>query len=130
MRRDGALVRVSAGHETIDVDFGDGPTPAVAIPWGDVFTAHVTTGIPNIAVYTAVPPLTRALLRATRWLGPVLATAAVQRRRGTRARDDHGPSAGARLAGRSRLWGGARDAEGRVVTSVLVAPRAYELTRR
>jgi short subunit dehydrogenase-like uncharacterized protein len=129
LRRDGALVRVPVAHPTIKVDFGDGPVAVVAIPWGDVFTAHITTGIPNIEVYVAVPRLTRVMLRATRFLGPVLATTPVQRllRAGARA-GRPGPSASQRLTGQSRLWGEARDAAGRSVVSRLLTPEPYGLT--
>lgn len=129
VRREGALVRVPAAHETIEVDFGDGPVAAVAIPWGDVFTAYVTTGIPNIEVFVAVPRLARSLLRATRVLGPVLASAPVRRLLAAGARAGRpGPSASQRLARRSRLWGEARDDAGRAVVSRLETPEPYELT--
>jgi len=129
VRRDGALVGVPLAHRTIEVNFGDGPVAAVAIPWGDVFTAHVTTGIPNIEVYTAVPRLTRALLRASRFVAPALATAPAQRFLAARVRAGRrGPSASQRLAGRSRLWGEARDEAGRSVVSRLETPEPYELT--
>jgi short subunit dehydrogenase-like uncharacterized protein len=129
VRRDGALTRVPFAHETIRVDFGDGPVAAVAIPWGDVFTAYVTTGIPNIEVYVAVPPLTRTALRAARFLGPVLAAAPVRRFLAARVRAGAaGPSAEQRREGRSRLWGEARDGTGRVATARLMTPEPYELT--
>lgn len=129
VRRDGALVRVPVAHATIDVDLGDGPVTAVSIPWGDVFTAHVTTGIPNIEVYVAVPWLTRTMLRAARLLGPVLANESLRRFVSARVRArSAGPSESRRLAGQSRLWGEARDDAGHQVVSRLQTPDAYELT--
>lgn len=38
------------------IDFGDGPVEASMITWGDVFTAYVSTGVPNIADYTVMSP--------------------------------------------------------------------------
>jgi short subunit dehydrogenase-like uncharacterized protein len=129
VRRDGALVHVPLAHRTIEVDFGDGAVAAVAIPWGDVFTAHVTTGVPNIEVYLATSLLTRTTLRASRVLGPLLATAPVQRFLERRVRaGSPGPSASQRRAGRSLLWGEACDDAGRVVVSRLQMPEPYELT--
>jgi short subunit dehydrogenase-like uncharacterized protein len=129
VRRDGALVRVPAAHASITVDLGDGPTVAVSIPWGDVFTAHVTTGIANIEVYVAVPWLTRTALRATRHLGPLLTSPTVLRFVRARVRSGGaGPSESRRRAGESRLWGEARDAAGRRVVTRLQAPDAYDLT--
>jgi len=129
VRRDGALVPVPLAHRTIDVDFGDGAVTSVAIPWGDVFTAYVTTGIPNIEVYLATSLLTRTTLRASRMLGPLLATAPVRRFLKGRVRaGSPGPSESQRLTGRSRLWGEAGDDAGHVVVSRLQTPEPYELT--
>jgi short subunit dehydrogenase-like uncharacterized protein len=129
VRRAGVLTRVPAAHQTIEVDLGDGPVKAVAIPWGDVFTAGVTTGIPNIEVYAAVPALTRALVRATRLVGPILASAPVKRllEAGVRA-GSRGPSESTRRAAHSLLWAEARDGDGRSVVSRMRTPEAYELT--
>ena len=127
--RDGVLTRVPLAHATIEVDLGDGPVAAVSIPWGDVFTAHVTTGIPNIEVYAAVPWLTRTMLRAARLLGPALASASLRRFVSGRVRArSPGPSASRRRAGRSRLWGEVRDGAGHAAISRLETPDAYDLT--
>jgi len=129
VRRDGVLVRVPVAHATIDVDLGDGPVTAVSIPWGDVFTAHVTTGIPNIEVYVVVPWLTRTMLRGARFLGPALANEPLRRFVSARVRAGRaGPSERRRRTGQSRLWGEARDDAGRRVVSRLQTPDAYELT--
>jgi short subunit dehydrogenase-like uncharacterized protein len=130
VRKGGVLTRVPAGHRTIDVDFGQGPTRAIAIPWGDVFTATVTTGIPDVEVYIAVPLATRVMLRLTRVVGPLLASAPAQRWLSSRVRSRAaGPSAQARLRHVNRLWGQAGDRQGREVVSRLVTPEGYELTR-
>jgi short subunit dehydrogenase-like uncharacterized protein len=130
VRKDGRLTRVPAGHRTISVDFGAGPVKAIAIPWGDVFTAHVTTGIPNIEVFIAVPARARWALRATRLLGGVLATAPVQRYLKARVQARKaGPSEKTRRTGRSLLWGQAWDAAGARVTTRLETAEGYELTR-
>jgi short subunit dehydrogenase-like uncharacterized protein len=130
VRRDGELTPVPSGHRTITVDFGRGPRKAIAIPWGDVFTAHLTTGIPNIEVFVAAPAAMRTVLRLTRVLGPILATAPLQRLLKARIRAGAaGPTAEQRQQGRSLLWGEARDPAGLVVVSRLQTPEAYELTR-
>jgi short subunit dehydrogenase-like uncharacterized protein len=130
IRKDGVLTPVPAGHRTITVDFGRGPRKAIAIPWGDVFTAHVTTEIPNVEVYIAVPANVRIGLRLTRFLGPVLRTKGVQRFLGRRAQGGPaGPTAGERSQRNSLLWGEARDASGAAVVSRMETPEGYELTR-
>jgi short subunit dehydrogenase-like uncharacterized protein len=94
-----------------------------------VFTATVTTGIPNVEVYIAVPMSARVMLRSTRVLGRLLATAPVQRFLAGRARAGApGPSEEERRRRRIRLWGEARDGQTRAVAR-LTTPEGYELTR-
>ncbi len=129
VRRQGLLTAVPAAHRTINVDFGAGPVKAIAIPWGDVFTAYVTTGIPDIEVFVVLPALARVALRSTRVLGPVLTTAPVRRWLQARVRAGAaGPSAQERESGRTRLWAEARDQAGKTVVSLLDAPEGYQLT--
>jgi short subunit dehydrogenase-like uncharacterized protein len=130
VRRGGALTPVPAGHRTRRVDFGDGPVTVIAIPWGDVFTATETTGIPEVEVYIAVPFGLRLLLRGTRLLGPLLRAPGTRRLLERRVRAGAaGPSAEERQRGRCRLWGEAGDGPGRPVVSTMVTPDGYELTR-
>ena len=130
IRRDGALASVPVGHRTINVDFGRGAVKAIAIPWGDVFTAHVTTGIPNIEVYIAVPASTRLALRATRLLRPVMAAPSVQRFLRSRIQAGApGPDEQQRQTTRMRLWGEVRDAQGGVASARMQTSNGYELTR-
>jgi short subunit dehydrogenase-like uncharacterized protein len=130
IRRDGKLTPVPAGWRTRVVDLGEGPKTVISLPWGDVATAFHTTGIPNIEVYFAGPAHLRLGLKATRFLGPLLATAPVQRL--LKARIKAGPAGpNERHRGRSeaRLWAEARDDQGRSATARLRTPEAYELTR-
>ena len=129
IRSAGTLKRVPSGWRTRLVDFGDGPTHAITVPWGDVATAYYTTNIPNIEVYIAVPMAIRVGLRLTRWAGPLLATSPVQRLLKRRvARGARGPTAEARSAAASHLWAEARDDAGQVARSRLQTAEAYELT--
>jgi short subunit dehydrogenase-like uncharacterized protein len=129
VRRDGRLVRVPAAWRTRSIDFGDGPEKAVSIPWGDVASAYHTTGIGNVEVYVAVPVAVRMATRATRYLGPLLATRPVRRFLTARVRrGPPGPTAEQRTQGESRLWAEARDAAGGVACARLRTPEPYELT--
>ena len=71
VRRNGRLTDVPFAWKTREVDFGHGPRPCVAIPWGDVSTAYYSTNIPNIEVYMAISALSNWFLGApifVRWL--------------------------------------------------------------
>jgi len=51
----------------------------VAIAWGDLATAYISTGIPNIETYASMPPAAAIAGRALNWARPVLASAPVQK---------------------------------------------------
>src|SRR6478672_7492880 len=74
IRKGGKITRVPAAWKTREIDFGDVTKNAVTIPWGDVATAYYSTGILNIEVYTVVPPSNLKMLKASRYLGWLLAT--------------------------------------------------------
>jgi short subunit dehydrogenase-like uncharacterized protein len=129
VRRGGALVPVPVAARRRAIDFGDGPRPAVTIPWGDVSTAWHSTGIPDVEVYMAAPLGLRALLRASRFLGAVIGSDAVRRFLASRVRAGApGPSEEERRRGRAFAWGEAEDDAGRRVASRLAMPDGYTLT--
>lgn len=128
-RIDGKLVRVPLAWKTRRFDRDGQPRFAMTIPWGDVFTAYVSTGIPDIEVYMGVPPATAARLRRIRWLGPLLGSAPVQRwLKGQVLRRVRGPDASTRESSNGRIWGEVRSAEGREVRAQLRTPNGYTLT--
>jgi short subunit dehydrogenase-like uncharacterized protein len=129
VRRNGQIVRVPAAWKTRDIDFGQGPTPAVTIPWGDVATAYHSTGIPDIEVYAALPALLRRALRASRYLGRLSRLPWVRefQRRRIRQRPA-GPGARELAQGRSQVWGMVEDDQGRSAVSRLSGPNGYALT--
>jgi short subunit dehydrogenase-like uncharacterized protein len=102
---------------------------AVSIPWGDVYTAYLSTGIPNIEVYMAVPPATVKRLRRLRLLGPLLGLKPVQAllKRGVERRV-RGPSDDSRERTATWVWGEATNAAGQRVARRLRTPNGYTLT--
>lgn len=129
VRRGGKLQAVPSAWLTRDIDFGSGPVSTMTIPWGDVATAWVSTGIPDIEVFMAMPRPVIMGTKLTRHMGWLLGSAPVQRaiKRAIDARPA-GPDASQRAQGGVRLWGEARNAAGRVVTSRLRTPDGYALT--
>jgi short subunit dehydrogenase-like uncharacterized protein len=129
IRRNGILEPVPAAWRTRPVDFGSGPVDVTTIPWGDVSTAYHSTGVGNIEVYTAMPGIARGIVRATRYLGWLLAAPpihaallAIVRSRAP------GPSDATRAREVSRLWGEATDRAGRRVVARMTTPQSYALT--
>ena len=129
VRAHGKIISIPLASRVREIDFGEGPRTAVAIPWGDVSTAYYTTAIPNIEVYVPVSPrAVRRLRRLYRWrallgLAPVRAWL---RRRVDRA--PPGPSAEQRERTPVLLWGEGRNGRGRTVVGRLRVANGYTTT--
>ena len=127
IRKDGKITSVPAAWKTREIDFGEVTKTGVTIPWGDVSTAFYSTGIPNIEVFTIVPPSNLKMMKMSRYLGWLLATGPVQSYLQKKI-PAGGPSDAEREKGRTLLWGEASDGEGNKVESRLQGPEGYTLT--
>ena len=127
VRRGGEIVRVPSAHKTREIDFGEFRKTGVTIPWGDVATAYYSTGIPNIEVFTVVPPSNIKLLKLSRYLGWLLATGPVQSILQKQI-PPGGPSDEERGKGRTYLWGEASDDQGNRVEARQQGMEGYTMT--
>ena len=129
VRRDGELVEVPLAWKSRTIPFAHADRSAMTIPWGDVYTAFISTGIPDIEVYMAVPPATISKMKHMRWFKPLLGLGFVQsflkKQVGNRIR---GPSDAMREKARSELWGEVTSADGRTISATMTAPNGYDLT--
>jgi short subunit dehydrogenase-like uncharacterized protein len=129
IRKDGRIVPVSVAWDAREIDFGGRRRWAMTIPWGDVSTAYHSTGIPNIRVYSGTPP---AAIRRMKRMAPLLPLAGwgpVKRlAKKWVEKKVTGPSEQMRETGRVYLWGEAKDAAGRKVTSTIETPEGYRFT--
>jgi saccharopine dehydrogenase (NAD+, L-lysine-forming) len=129
-RVDGRLVPTPFGHPRRTVPFPSRPRDVGAITWGDLVTAHHTTGIPNITVYGPVPlrggvarRAATAVVQRVLGYGPARSLAARMVRRRI-----SGPTAQTRAATVVEVWGEVRDAAGQTRSATLTGPNAYDLT--
>ena len=129
VRIDGRLRRVPLAWKTRTFMRDGQARAAMTIPWGDVYTAHLSTGIDNIEVYMAVTPAAITRMLRLRRLGPLLGTPPVQwlLKRAV-ARSVRGPSEARRASTLAHVWGEVRDRDGREVARHLVVPNGYTLT--
>jgi short subunit dehydrogenase-like uncharacterized protein len=129
IRQDGELVRVPLAYKSRSIPFAHGEHTAVTIPWGDVYTAWVSTGVGNIEVYMSMPAARIRHLRRMRWGQPLLGMSVVQnwlqRRIGKSVR---GPSSARRENTNCQLWGEARSSDGRSVAATMTTPNGYDVT--
>ncbi|MBK8988916.1 MAG: saccharopine dehydrogenase NADP-binding domain-containing protein [Chloroflexi bacterium] len=129
VRRDGRLVSQPLGAGSKQVTFSNGRTRQITpIPWGDLATAQLSTGIANVTAYMAmslprgagvVTPLAARLLK----IG-LARRAARQLVRWT----FDGPDEALRQRARSYIWACASDAAGNKREAWLETLEAYRLT--
>ncbi len=94
-------------------------------------TSGVSTDVPNVTAYIAVPLLVQSLLRASRHVQGILTWPPLKqllKRLVEQGRP--GPSAEERQQGRTVVWASARGSEGGVTTARLHGPEAYTFTAR
>lgn len=129
VRRNGELVDVPLAWKVREFERDGKQRSAMTIPWGDVYTAFVSTGIPNIETYMVVSPKTIARTRWLRYAQPFLRFDAVLRFLEERAvHRARGPDAERRAATGCYIWGEARNAAGREEKLALTTPNGYTLT--
>ena len=129
VRRGGALVPVPLAFKTRTFLRGEKPRLTMTIPWGDVFTAYITTGIPDIEVYMAASPSSIAFARRLNWLRPLLGFTAVKRFIEARiAASTRPPSAERRAQTNCYIWGEATTRDGRSARMEVETPNGYAFT--
>lgn len=130
-RIDGKLTPVPAAWKFEAIPFSMGKRTAMTIPWGDVSTAHFTTGIPNIEVFMAQPPAMIRAAKLSRYFGKLLGLAPVQSMLAKRIeRTVKGPTEQMRQTGKSYLWGKVTDNAGKTVEATLDTLEGYHLTMK
>jgi short subunit dehydrogenase-like uncharacterized protein len=128
-RIDGKLCKVPLAWKVRFFERDGEQRLGMTIPWGDVYTSFVSTGIPNVEVYMAVPPATVKRLRKLRWLGPFLGSAPVQKLlKAQVAKKVRGPSPDTRGRTGCTIWGEVANALGQQQRLRMITPNGYELT--
>lgn len=129
VRRDGLLTDVVPGTLRRTFDYGAGARESLHVSWGDIVTAHYTTGVPDVTVYFDATPSLRGMLAASRHLGWALRTPPAQAWMKAHAVYlPEGPSPAERAAARMTIVAEAEDAAGRRASARLHTPEAYTLT--
>ncbi|GIX39962.1 MAG: membrane protein [Silanimonas sp.] len=125
----GKMTTVPLAWKSRTFDRDGEPRSAMTIPWGDVYTAYLSTGIPDIEVYMAVPPAVIGRVRRLRLIRPLLGLGPVQRFMKARIEKTvQGPSEARRGKTDTLVWGEVRNAAGQEVKRQLRTPNGYDLT--
>jgi short subunit dehydrogenase-like uncharacterized protein len=130
IRRDDQLVQCPFGHGSERVRFADRERMVYPITWGDLTTAHQSTGIGNIRAYLAYPGRVGSLMR---WVGPfsmrVFAIGVVRRAAQKLAEKIiHGPDEHTRRTARCQIWAWAANEMGNETQAWLETAEAYHYT--
>jgi len=129
VRKDGRIVTVPLAHKTRRIDFGDGETLAMTIPWGDVSTAFYTTRIPNIEVYTSASPVLVIAARIANHIRLLLGADLVQRcLKYVIDKILKGPSGKTREVTPAYVWGEVANEAGEVKRARITTANGYSLT--
>jgi len=129
VRQDGKLKWVPLAWKTREIPFSHGKRLAVTIPWGDVFTAFISTGVPDITVYMSAPPSSILQMKRLRMIKPLLSMQWVQNLMKRRVEKSvTGPEVHEREHSQMHLWGEVRTADGRSVSATMTTPNGYDVT--
>lgn len=131
VRKDGKLVPEPIGKRGMWIDFPAEKQRAfmMSIPWGDISTAYVSTGIPNIETYTGISKATWIFLKAQGLFNWLLRTSLVHRIiRNIINSKSPGPGDQKRDKAVSLVWGRVSNSQGKSLTARMRCPEAYSLT--
>jgi short subunit dehydrogenase-like uncharacterized protein len=128
-RVDGHLKRVPLGWKDRTFTRDGKQRTAMTIPWGDLYTAFVSTGIRNIETYMVVSPKTIANARRMRMFQPFLKMGVVQNYLKRKIeRSNRGPSDERRRDNGCYVWGEVTDGSGNHAKLSIAGPNGYDLT--
>ncbi len=130
VRRDGRIVDEPIGKRLRQVRFPDGRKHCIGLPFADLYTAHVTTGIPDITTYVAQDFLaTRFMKYSAPLMRKVFANERLRRRLQDEIRKRvAGPDAATRHRDRTYTWALARNRRGEVREAWLETLEGYTFT--
>ncbi|MCC5931916.1 MAG: saccharopine dehydrogenase NADP-binding domain-containing protein [Cyclobacteriaceae bacterium] len=129
VRMDGKLVPKPTGHKGKWIDFGTKKRFCMTIPWGDLSTAHHTTGIPNIETYTGVSQKVYRFMKFQSLLNPLLRSRLVKKYLKKRIDQKvYGPSRDENEKGKTFVWGKVSNEAGKTLEAHFTGPEAYLLT--
>lgn len=128
-RRGGKLIRAPLLENFMDFEADGRDVRMYTIPWGDLVTAYVSTGIPDIAVYI---PVDAGAVRAAQFTGPVLGLLKIPPvaalAQGLVKRFVKGPDESYRSKHRSYVWAEAENDHGGRASVCIETLEGYDFT--
>jgi short subunit dehydrogenase-like uncharacterized protein len=129
VRENGVITPKPAGFKGKGINFGKTTQFTMTIPWGDVSTAHHTTGIPNIETYVGVPKSAYFFMKFQFLFNPILRSNFVKNHLQKYVDSKvTGPTESQQQKGKSLIYGKVTNASGKIVEARLETPEGYKLT--
>lgn len=129
VRKNGKIIRQPLGEKGMWIDFGVKKLFVMSIPWGDISTAYVTTGIPDIETYTGISKKVYSALKLQPMFNWLLRTKFVRRYIKNKINSrPPGPNDEQRSKATSLVWGQVTNTEGKTATARLSGPDGYTFT--
>jgi short subunit dehydrogenase-like uncharacterized protein len=129
VRENGVITPKPAGFKGKDVNFGEITQFTMTIPWGDVSTAHHTTGIPNIETYVGVPKSAYFFMKFQFLFNPILRSNFIKNLLQNYVDGKvTGPTESQQQTGKSLIYGKVTNASGKSIEARLETPEGYKLT--
>ncbi|MEI7581475.1 saccharopine dehydrogenase NADP-binding domain-containing protein [Runella sp.] len=128
-RENDKIVPKPIGSKGKMIDFGQLKHFTMTIPWGDVSTAHHTTGIPNIETYVGAPRFAYFFMKLQFLFNPILRSSFIKKKLQNYVdKKITGPTESQSQKGKSFIWGKVTNTEGKTVEGRLITPEGYKLT--
>jgi short subunit dehydrogenase-like uncharacterized protein len=128
-RKNGKIVPTPLGENGMYVDFGKKQLFVMSIPWGDISTAHHTTGIQNIETFYTVKPSVFKWMKFQKYFNWLLRLDLI--RNIVKKKIDQrpaGPNEKMRKEGISLVWGKGTNDNGESKIIRLQGPEGYTFT--
>ncbi|MFY7840688.1 MAG: saccharopine dehydrogenase family protein [Lacibacter sp.] len=123
------LVQKPLGHKSMWLDVDGQKRFVMSLQWGDISTAHHTTGIPNIEVFTGMKPTVYRLLKFQFLFNWLLRTAFIRKRFQQKIdAAPAGPTDEQRSKSKTFVWGKVWNAKGEERTASLQCGNGYSVT--
>ncbi|WBU62974.1 saccharopine dehydrogenase family protein [Paracoccus aerodenitrificans] len=130
IRRDHELKPVGNAYRLRRIPFPSDTLWTATLPWGDVYTSGISTGVPNGMVYAALPLPAGILTKLTSPIRSLFGKPFVKSRLEKLIRKNFsgGPDDQARAEERTEFWGEAIAPGGKRLEMHFSAPNVYSLT--
>lgn len=129
VRENGKLIEKPLGHSGKKINFGNTHKFCISIPWGDLYSAYISTGIPNITTYSAASRTAYWALKFQFIFNPILRSKWFKKIfKNYVDKNISGPTPEQNKNGKSLVYGKVWNQAGQSAEALLECPESYQLT--